>query len=184
MTEAGLDSSKAESLTMRISQLRPEAGKETVSDIQRYEAVISDKSLSESEQMSALESMMEDTEFEKLEAAYAAGVTPGQYVEFKRATEGLVADKVNGKTVPGSKKQKVMAAINGMQITNSKKTALYYAAGYKESTLDDAPWYGMPETVQTGRAWDDIMPRLSGEVEMPRLSAQDRIDDIMPKLVK
>ena len=184
MTEAGLDSGKAENLTMRISQLRPEAGKETVSNLQRYEAVISDKGLSESEQLSALESMMEDTEFEKLEAAYAAGVTPGQYVKFKRATEGLVADKVNGKTVPGSKKEKVMAAINGMQITNSQKTALYYAAGYKESTLDDAPWYGMPDTVQTGRAWDDIMPRLSGEVEMPRMSEQDRIDDIMPKLVK
>ena len=184
MTEAGLSSDKAEGLAMRISQLQPEAGKDTVSNLQRYEAVISDKSLSETEQLSALESMMEDTEFEKLEIAYAAGVAPGQYVEFKRATEGLVADKVNGKTVPGSKKEKVMATINGMQITNSQKTALYYAAGYKESTLDDAPWYGMPDTVQTGRAWDDIMPRLSGEVEMPRLSAQDRIDDIMPKLVK
>ena len=184
MTEAGLDPGKAESLTMRISQLRPEAGKETVRDLQRYEVVTSDRSMSEVEQLAALESMMEDTEFEKLETAYAAGVTPGQYVEFKRATDGLSADKINGKAVSGSKKAKVLAAIDAMDITNSQKTALYYAAGYKQSTLDEAPWYGMPDMVQTDRVWDDIMPRLDRGAQMPVLSGRGQTVDIMPKLTK
>ncbi len=196
MTEAGLDSSRAERLTMRMSQLRPEAGKETVSDLQRYEVVTSDRSLSEAEQLAALESMMEDTEFEKLENAYAAGVTPGQYVEFKRATDGLAADKVNGKTVSGSKKAKVMAAIDTMQISNSQKTALYYAAGYKESTLDEAPWYGR----NTVRSREEAIKLLQGanyqqqDLTMPKLTDENgevwnslskKSSDIaMPRLVK
>ena len=197
MTEAGLDPGKAESLTMRISQLRPEAGKETVRDLQRYEVVTSDRSLSEAEQLAALESMMEDTEFEKLETAYAAGVTPGQYVEFKRATDGLSADKINGKTVSGSKKAKVLEAIDAMDITNSQKTALYYAAGYKESTLDDAPWISGGNTVRSreeaikllqganSQPQDLTMPRLTdenGEVWNP--FAKKSSDITMPRLVK
>ena len=197
MTEAGLDPGKAESLTMRISQLRPEAGKETVRDLQRYEVVTSDRSLSEAEQLAALESMMEDTEFEKLETAYAAGVTPGQYVEFKRATDGLSADKINGKTVSGSKKAKVLAAIDAMDITNSQKTALYYAAGYKESTLDDAPWISGGNTV---RSWEEAIKLLQGanyqqqDLTMPKLTDENgevwnplskKSSDIaMPRLVK
>lgn len=197
MTEAGLDPGKAESLTMRISQLRPEAGKETVRDLQRYEVVTSDRSLSEAEQLTALESMMEDTEFEKLETAYAAGVTPGQYVEFKRATDGLSADKINGKTVSGSKKAKVLAAIDAMGITNSQKTALYYAAGYKQSTLDEAPWISGKSM---GRSREDALKLLQGansqpqDLTMPRLTdengevwnpfAKKSSDITMPRLVK
>lgn len=197
MTEAGLDPGKAESLTMRISHLRPEAGKETVRDLQRYEVVTSDRSLSEAEQLAALESMMEDTEFEKLETAYAAGVTPGQYVEFKRATDGLSADKINGKTVSGSKKAKVLAAIDAMDITNSQKTALYYAAGYKQSTLDEAPWISGKSM---GRSREDALKLLQGansqpqDLTMPRLTdengevwnpfAKKSSDITMPRLVK
>ena len=197
MTEAGLDPGKAESLTMRISQLRPEAGKETVRDLQQYEVVTSDRSLSEAEQLAALESMMEDTEFEKLETAYAAGVTPGQYVEFKRATDGLSADKINGKTVSGSKKAKVLAAIDAMDITNSQKTALYYAAGYKESTLDDAQWISGRSA---GRSREEAVKLLQGansqpqDLTMPRLTdengevwnpfAKKSSDITMPRLVK
>lgn len=62
--------------------------------------------------------------------------------EYKAATEGLTADKdENGKTIPGSKKEKVVAEIDAMDITPGEKTALYYAAGYTESTLKDVPWY-------------------------------------------
>lgn len=180
MTEAGLKSSASEGLALRLSELRPEAGKESVSNQQRYEAVVQYGGLTEAEQMTALESMMEDTEFEKLETAYAAGISPEKFLEFKRATDGLSADKVNGKTVSGSKKAKVLAAIDAMQLTNSQKTVLYYAAGYKESTLDDAPWYGKS---------DDIMPKLSGGSLTPVNGGNSKgrligVDDIMPKLVE
>lgn len=179
LTDAGLSSAHAESLADAIGNLKPQAGQSSVSNIQRYRAVVN-SGISESEQMKALESMMDDTEFEKLETACGAGLSPGQYVEFRETTQDLTADKdMNGKTVSGSKKAKVMAAIDAMQISNRQKTALYYAAGYKESTLDEAPWYGKA---------DDIMPRLSGGSLTPvnqsgggRLSA---LDDIMPRLVE
>lgn len=179
LTDAGLSSAHAESLAEAIGNLKPQAGQTSVSNIQRYRAVVN-SGISESEKMKALESMMEDTEFEKLETACGAGLSPGQYVEFRETTQDLTADKdINGKTVSGSKKAKVMAAIDAMQISNRQKTALYYAAGYKESTLDEAPWYGKS---------DNIMPRLSGGSLTPvnqssggRLSA---LDDIIPRLVE
>ena len=95
--------------------------------------------------------MMEDTEYKKLKTAYDAGVSPKEYVGFKRTTSGISADQdSNGKTVSGSRKKKILQAIDGMNLTRDQKTALYYAAGYKDSTLEEAPWY-----------WD-VMPKVSG----------------------
>lgn len=197
MTEAGVDSNTAEGLALQISQLRPEAGKKTVSNQQRYEAVVQYGGLTEEEQLTALESMMEDYEFEKLETAYAAGISPEKFLEFKRATDGLSADQVNGKTVTGSKKAKVLAAIDAMEITDSQKTALYYAAGYKESTLDDAPWISGKSV---GRSREEALKLLRGansqpqDLTMPRLTDENgevwnpfekKSSDItMPRLVK
>lgn len=183
MTEAGLSSDAAERLALRISKLTPEAGKQNVSDLQRYNAVVN-YGLTEPEQIAALESIMEDTEFEKLENAYNAGVSPAQFVAFKQKTDGFASDKVNGKTV-SSKKSKVLNAINSMQLTNEQKTALYYAAGYKESTLSDAPWVG------GGRRAGITMPRLSDATSRTTGTALDKYSlgkysldkyDIMPKL--
>ena len=197
MTEAGVNSNTAEGLALRISQLRPEAGKKTVSNQQRYEAVVQYGGMTEEEQLTALESMMEDYEFEKLETTYAAGVSPAKFLEFKRATDGLSADKVFGKTVSGSKKAKVLAAIDAMEITDSQKTALYYAAGYKESTLSDAPWISGKIV---GRSREEASKLLQGanaqpqDLTMPKLTdengevwnpfAKKSSDITMPRLVK
>ena len=63
------------------------------------------------------------------------------YVEFKVATSDVSADKdEDGKSVSGSKKKKVMDIIDGMDVSDEVKDSLYYAAGYTESTIDDAPW--------------------------------------------
>ena len=199
MTEAGFDANTAEGLALRISQLRPEAGEKSISNLQRYEAVVQYGGLTEEDQLNALESMMEDTEFEKLEMAYAAGISPAKFLEFKRATDGLSADKVFGKTVSGSKKAKVLAAIDAMDISSIQKTALYYAAGYKESTLDDAPWISGKSVGRSreealkilqgsNTQTDDIMPKLTAGGGMPAVATArnntGRVDDIMPKLVK
>lgn len=194
-TNAGLTEDAAVDLTVALSSLKPEAGEEKVSDQQRYEAVVQYGGLTEEEQLTALESMMEDHEFEKLETAYAAGISPTKYLEFKRATNDLSADKVNGKTVSGSKKAKVLAAIDAMDISDSQKTALYYAAGYTESTLDDAPWISGSSV---GRSRDEAIWLLQGggsqsnDVAMPQLTdengeiwnpfAQKRHDITMPRL--
>ena len=89
----------------------------------------------------------------------SSGLTAVEYWEYKVATNGIQADRTeSGKTIAGSKKQKVLAAIDGLDITKKQKvlaaidglditkeqkTALYYAAGYAESTLTEAPWMGL-----------------------------------------
>lgn len=75
------------------------------------------------------------------EKAREYGVSDRVYVEFKVATSDVSADKdEDGKSVSGSKKKKVMDIIDGMDVSDQVKDSLYYAAGYTESTIDDAPW--------------------------------------------
>ena len=47
----------------------------------------------------------------------------------------------NGKAISGSKKDKVMDYINGLNLTSSQKDSLYYAFGWAESKINDAPWH-------------------------------------------
>lgn len=73
--------------------------------------------------------------------ADSAGIDPAAYIQYMLVTDGLTADKdTNGKTISGSKKEKVMAKINAMNITNAQKDALYLIEGYSENTISDAPW--------------------------------------------
>lgn len=75
--------------------------------------------------------------------AKAAGVSDWQYAAFKANTGTIKSDKdEDGKTITGSKKGKVMDYINGLDISNEAKDALYYAAGYTESKIGEAPWRG------------------------------------------
>ena len=82
------------------------------------------------------------------------GITAVQYWQYKVATLGM------------TKKVEKLEAIDNLNLTQSQKTALYYANGYAESTLDDAPWI-----VGTDR-WigPDITPKLSvGKIDKPNL---------------
>ena len=154
--ESGLTPGQAGGLTAKMDALEPEAGKDTVTDLQRYRTVV-DYGLSQQDQLAVLGEMMEDSEYESLMSAYQLGVKPEQFVSFREGISGLSADKnAVGKTISGSKKRKVMQFIDSMDLNNAQKTALYYAAGYSASTLDDAPWYGRPE-----RSWN-IIPSLNG----------------------
>ncbi len=133
-------------------------GKEAeTSRYQKYHEMVR-AGLSEREQMEALRVVMTESEYEGLADAYQSGVTPEQFVSFLEGISGLSTDKgPMGKTISGSLKRKVMQFIDSMDLNNAQKTALYYAAGYKESTLDDAPWYGRSEY----DPWN-IIPRLDG----------------------
>lgn len=74
--------------------------------------------------------------------AKEAGVTQNVFVEYKVLTSGLTGDKdAEGNTISGSKKAKVLAAINSMDIDSETKDALYYAAGYAASGIRDTPWH-------------------------------------------
>ena len=47
----------------------------------------------------------------------------------------------DGKSISGSKKVKVLAYINNLDLTYAQKDALYYAFGWAESKIDEAPWH-------------------------------------------
>ena len=154
--ESGITPETAGGLARELDELEPEGGSQSVSNLQRYRAVV-DYGLSQQEQLTVLQSMMDDSEYDKLVSACQSGVTPEQFISFREGISGLSADKdLAGKTISGSLKRKVMDYIDSMDLNNAQKTALYDAAGYARSTLDDAPWYGRPE-----RSWD-IIPRLGG----------------------
>ena len=156
LVDSGLLPSTAEELALEMESLEPEDGNDKVTDLQRYRTVV-DYGLSQQEQLTVLRDMMEDSEYEDLMSAYQKGIAPEQFITFREGISGLSADKnLAGKTISGSKKRKVLAYIDTMDLNNAQKTELYYAAGYKASTLSDAPWYGRPES-----QWD-IIPRLDG----------------------
>ena len=74
--------------------------------------------------------------------AKKAGVDERTYIDFRTAVTDMTADKdENGKTISNSKKNKVVGFINGLALTPAQKDALYFDAGYAESTLKDTPWH-------------------------------------------
>ena len=74
--------------------------------------------------------------------AKAEGVSDWQYASFKANTGVMVSDKdKNGKSITDSKRDKVLGYIDGMDISSAAKDELYFAAGYGEKRLSEAPWH-------------------------------------------
>ena len=73
--------------------------------------------------------------------AQKQGISAETYAKYKDATADLTADKdENGKTINGSKKAKVLDAIDKMQLSKKQKDWLYLDAGYSEKDIGKAPW--------------------------------------------
>ena len=86
-------------------------------------------------------SVMSGTKYEKVKEAVAGGLTVEEYMDYWDSTKDITSDKdENGKTINGSKKEKVLNAINDMDLSSTEKDWLYYLNGYSESTIGDAPW--------------------------------------------
>ena len=69
------------------------------------------------------------------------GISLEIYAQYRGQAADLEGDKdKNSKTISGSKKEKMLKLINGLQLSRKQKDALYLDAGYKESTIDEAPW--------------------------------------------
>ena len=61
--------------------------------------------------------------------------------DFNDATADLEADKdENGNPVSGSKKEKVVEAINKLPLSRKQKNLLYLSRGYSEKDLNSLPW--------------------------------------------
>ena len=80
--------------------------------------------------------------YESLRDAVRNGLSVEEYIAYKGAVKGLTADKdAKGNSIDGSKKAKVMEAIDGMDLSPTEKDWLYYLNGYSEKTIGDAPWH-------------------------------------------
>lgn len=80
--------------------------------------------------------------YAKYEEAEKNGVSPAEYYVFRTTDNTLTADKdVNGNTIAGSKKEKVLDAINGMDLSPTEKDFLYLMNGYAAKALSEAPWH-------------------------------------------
>ena len=79
--------------------------------------------------------------YAKAKEAHEGGIEYDTYYDYYFAAKELKADKDrNGKTINGSKREKVLKLIDSMELSDYQKDVLYLTEGYSEKTIDDAPW--------------------------------------------
>lgn len=97
----------------------------------------------------------------KIETFVQAGLNMDAYLQYQSATAGLTADKDSkGESIDGTKKRKVLEAINALDVTDEQKDFLVEAAGYKPTVL--TPWKCMDyakfeQAVRTGKGMRDMV---------------------------
>lgn len=64
------------------------------------------------------------------ELEMSSGITAVQFYQYKVASSGM------------TKKAEKMQAINSLDLTSAQKDAIYYAEGWAQSTIGEAPWRG------------------------------------------
>ena len=69
-------------------------------------------------------------------------LTAAQYEAYTQAVKGITGDDLDGdgKTDSGTKKKKVLAAINKLPLTKDQKNTLYLVNGYGKDSIGEAPW--------------------------------------------
>ena len=71
-----------------------------------------------------------------------SGVPAGTFYDVWQYNSSTHADvDENGESISGSKKVKVLDYINGLDLTSSQKDSLYFAFGWAESRIYEAPWH-------------------------------------------
>ena len=69
-------------------------------------------------------------------------VPAGTFYDAWKYNSSTQADvDTNGESISGSKKVKVLAYINSLNLTYAQKDSLYYAFGWAESKISEAPWH-------------------------------------------
>ena len=75
------------------------------------------------------------------EHAEGAGITAETFYDVWKYNSETQADvDASGKAISGSKKDKVLAYIHSLRLTKAQKDSLYYAFGWAQSKINEAPW--------------------------------------------
>lgn len=73
---------------------------------------------------------------------FGSGMSAKTFYDVWKYESSVSADvDANGKAISGSKKRKVLDYINRQNLTVSQKDGLYYAFGWAESKISEAPWH-------------------------------------------
>ena len=76
------------------------------------------------------------------EFAKPNGISADTYHSYYEQKSGIHADvDADGKAISGSKKEKILRIIDALPLTSAQKDVLYYAEGWAESRLYEAPWH-------------------------------------------
>lgn len=140
---AGISADTAYQMNEELNGLEPEEGKDQVSDSQKLEQIAFSGDYSEEDRKAALSALMEEDDYAKIGEAEKQGIGLEAYMDYYLGTKNLKGDVgENGKTISGSKREKVLSYIDQISgLTSEQKDYLYRQKGYAESKLEEAPWH-------------------------------------------
>lgn len=141
LTEAGLSATDAKKVSDKLASAKGtgENGQLTTND---KVDVLLKQNLTDTSLYKALSTVLSEETYDKLTEARSGGIGAKIWMQYWRKKAELSADKdANGKSISGSKKAKILALINSLQLTAEQKDLLYRAEGYAERDLYKAPWH-------------------------------------------
>lgn len=141
LTEAGLSATDAKKVSDKLASAKGtgENGQLTTND---KVDVLLKQNLTDTSLYRALSTVLSEETYDKLTEARSGGIGAKIWMQYWQKKAELSADKdANGKTISGSKKAKILALINSLQLTAEQKDLLYRAEGYAERDLYRAPWH-------------------------------------------
>lgn len=141
LTEAGLSATDAKKVSDKLASAKGtgENGQLTTND---KVDVLLKQNLTDTSLYKALSTVLSEETYDKLTEARSGGIGAKIWMQYWRKKAELSADKdANGKSISGSKKAKILALINSLQLTAEQKDMLYRAEGYAERDLYRAPWH-------------------------------------------
>lgn len=141
LTEAGLSAADAKKVSDKLASAKGtgENGQLTTND---KVDVLLKQNLTDTSLYKALSTVLSEETYDKLTEARSGGIGAKIWMQYWKKKAELSADKdANGKSIRGSKKAKILALINSLQLTAEQKDLLYRAEGYAERDLYRAPWH-------------------------------------------
>lgn len=141
LTEAGLSAADAKKVSDKLASAKGtgENGQLTTND---KVDVLLKQNLTDTSLYRALSTVLSEETYDKLTEARSGGIGAKIWMQYWKKKAELSADKdENGKPISGSKKAKILALINSLQLTAEQKDLLYRAEGYAERDLYKAPWH-------------------------------------------
>lgn len=141
LTEAGLSATDAKKVSDKLASAKGtgENGQLTTND---KVDVLLKQNLTDTSLYRALSTVLSEETYDKLTEARSGGIGAKIWMQYWKKKAELSADKdANGKSISGSKKAKILALINSLQLTAEQKDLLYRAEGYAERDLYKAPWH-------------------------------------------